>query len=102
MRRARAEWWEETHRREVGVVTGDVPEPGANFTILYMVTECRKERGRVVEWRERLVRGATLYQAVQATYCNAAMLEVVAKGVKALSNLARDADGRATSRRKRR
>lgn len=100
MKRATAEKWEETSRREVGVVAGDVPRTGANFTILYMVTECRKVRGRVVEWRERLVRGTTLYQASNGFIGTAALLEVVAKGVKALSAIARAEDERATSRRK--
>lgn len=81
---------------------------GALFVIVYMVKECRKERGRVVEWRERLVHGATIYQAKQILVADAALLEVVAKGVRALAHIARAEDERisaakrATSRRKRR
>jgi len=100
------ERWEETHRREVGVVSGDVPRTGANFAILYMVTECRKVRGKAVEWRERLVCGATLYQSGTGFIGTATLLELVAKGVRALSYIARHEDERiaatrrATSRRK--
>jgi hypothetical protein len=96
VKRAKVERWEETYRREVGVVVGDVRNTGANFTLLYMVTECRKVRGRVVEWRERLVHGKTLYQAKQGLVSTSAMLEVVATGVKALSHIARIDDERAT------
>lgn len=100
------EHWEETSRREIGVVAGDVPRTGANFAILYMVTECRKARGKVVEWRERLLRGATMYQASAGLIGTSALLDVVAKGVKALAHIARAEDERlsaakrATSRRK--
>jgi hypothetical protein len=102
MKRAKAEHWEETHRREFGVVAGEARNTGANFTILYMVTECRKERGRVVEWRERLVHGTTLCQAKQMLVADAALLEVVATGVRALSHIARIEDERATPKRTRR
>lgn len=99
MKRTKTQHWVETDRREVGVVTGE-SKAGATFTFLYLVTERRKERGRVVEWRERVLHGATLYQAQQVTVSTAAMLEIVAKGVKALSHIARTEDELATSRRK--
>lgn len=82
------------------MVTGESRNAGAYFAIVYMVTECRKVRGLAVEWRERLVHGATLYQAPNGFIGTAALLEVVAKGVKALSSVAYAEDERATSRRK--
>lgn len=81
--------------------TTNSPRVGASFALIYSVTECRTMDGKQ-EWRERMVFGATLYQAKQTTVATAALLEVVAKGVKALSVLARREDERATSRRKRR
>jgi hypothetical protein len=93
--------WEETARREVGVVTGD-GDKGHYLAILYMVTECRKVGRAAVEWRERLVPGSTLYQASTGVIGAAALLEVVAKGVRALSGIARKEDEAATSRRTRR
>lgn len=91
--------WQETERREVGVATGDVRDTGANFTLLYMVTERRKSGGGM-EWRERLVPGVTLYQVKEMMGTTSTMLEIVAKGVKALAAIARNEDERATSRRK--
>lgn len=79
----------------------DSPRSGASFALFYSVTERRTVGGKA-EWRERLVYGTTLYQVKQTTSAAAARLEVVAKGVKALSELARREDERATSRRKRR
>lgn len=105
----KTEQWEETERREVGIYADTTTHGlGAYFVIVYGVTECRKERGRAVEWRERMVHGATIYQAKQMRVADAALLEVVAKGVKALAHIARAEDERisaarrATSRRKRR
>jgi precorrin-3B methylase len=80
--------WEETARREVGVVTGD-GDKGHYLAILYMVTECRKVGRQAVEWRERLVPGTTLCQATTGQIGASALLDVVDKGVRALSHLAR-------------
>jgi hypothetical protein len=93
--------WKETSRREMGVSTTDSPRSGASFALIYSVTECRTVDGKQ-EWRERMVCSTSIYQAKQTTVATAALLEVVAKGVKALSELARREDERATSRRKRR
>lgn len=93
--------WKEVSRREVGVVTSDTGRAGATFTLLCLVTESRMV-GHAPEWRERVVPGKTLYQARQVVLGTSALLEVVAKGVKALSSIARAEDDRATSRRKRR
>lgn len=108
----RTERWEETVRREVGIVTGEANHPGHRavvyFALLYMVTECRKEGDKVVEWRERLESGATVYGHTQRDVATGALLKAVANGVEALSHIARVEDERiltarrATSRRKRR
>ena len=81
-------------------MTGEARGTGANFAVLYQVTECRKVRGKIVEWRERVVVGTTLYQVAQTTFCNAAMLEVVAKGAEALATIARVEDEKAKKKKR--
>jgi hypothetical protein len=104
--RAKPSFWEEVNRRDLGVSARMVPDVGGTFVLLYEVTERRTVRGKAVEWRERVVPGVTLYQASTGFIGTSALLEVVAKGVAALSSIARVEDEtaqkqkRATSRRK--
>jgi hypothetical protein len=101
--------WEETSRQEIGVFARMVPSVGGVFAIIYEVTEViRDNNGAPLKWRERLVHGHTLYQVKEPLVGTNALLGMVAKGVDALTNIARAEDDRlsvakhATSRRGRR
>jgi hypothetical protein len=105
MKRARAEEWEETSRREVGAWAKRLERIGPVFALVYEVTEVRRDHrtGHPTAWRYRVVTGQALRTREVRHYQTIALMDAVAAGADALSAMALEKDAahqRATSRHK--
>lgn len=78
--------WEEVDRQPVGVQTGG-GRAGPWFCVVYRVTEARKRRGKVTEYRERVDLGYTLRAWEHPDAALLALMQSVATGADALSRL---------------
>lgn len=94
--------WSETDRQPIGFHVGR-GRGGALpwFSILCRVTEVKRHRGKVLEYRERFTYGKLLNGATHGDPALARLISMVVDGVDTLSRYADAEDGKATSRRKR-
>lgn len=94
--------WAEVHRQPVGFQAGS-GKSGAWFSVVYRVTEARKVRGVVADYRERVVHGPSLWATSTPDLALQTLMHTVAAGVDALSRYAEaEKTTKATPGRKRR
>jgi hypothetical protein len=100
--RRKAEKWTEVGRQRVGFTTGfGRGKTMPWFSLVYRVIETRKERGKLVESRERMVYGKSINMMTAPELAFGRLLAIVADGADVLCRYAEAEDDKARKKAKR-